>query len=90
MTITSVDRIVPVDGDLAEIVFALGLGEHVVATDISATYPPAAAALPDIGYQRALNAEPIAAVEPTVVLTPIWLSRPRRSNSCARSGSRSS
>lgn len=68
VTIESVDRILPVDGDLAEIVFALGLGDDVVATDISATYPPAAEALPDIGYQRALNAEPIAAMEPTIVL----------------------
>jgi iron complex transport system substrate-binding protein len=68
VTISSVDRIVPVDGDLTEIVFALGLGDRVVATDISATYPPEVDGLPDIGYQRALNAEPIAAVEPTVVL----------------------
>ena len=68
VVVESIERIVPVDGDLAEIVFALGLGDHVVATDISATYPPEAAALPDIGYQRALNPEPIAAVEPTVVL----------------------
>jgi iron complex transport system substrate-binding protein len=68
VTISSVDRIVPVDGDLAEIVFALGLGDQVVATDLSATYPPEAAALPDIGYQRALDPEPIAAVDPTVVL----------------------
>jgi iron complex transport system substrate-binding protein len=61
-------RIVPVDGDLTEIVFALGLGDEVVATDISATYPDEATTLPRIGYQRALGAEPIAAVEPTVVL----------------------
>ena len=33
----------PVNGDLAEVVYALGLGDQVVATDISATYPPAAA-----------------------------------------------
>jgi heme transport system substrate-binding protein len=62
------ERIVPVDGDLAEIVFALGLGEQVVATDISATHPPAADALPEIGYQRALAAEPIVAFDPTIVL----------------------
>ncbi len=68
VTIESIDRIVPVDGDLAEIVFALGLGDRVVATDLSATYPPEVDGVPDIGYQRALNAEPIAAVEPTVVL----------------------
>jgi iron complex transport system substrate-binding protein len=68
VTVSSIERIVPVDGDLAEIVFALGLGDHVVATDLSATYPPEADALPQIGYQRALSAEPIAALEPTVVL----------------------
>mgnify|MGYP000595181060 CR=1 FL=1 len=61
-------RIVPVDGDLAEIVFALGLGDDVVATDISATFPEAADALPEIGYQRALAAEPIVAFDPTIVL----------------------
>lgn len=61
-------RIVPVDGDLAEIVFALGLGDSVVATDLSATYPPAADALPEISYQRALVVEPIVAFEPTIVL----------------------
>lgn len=66
--VESIERILPVDGDLTEVVFALGLGDRVVATDLSATYPPEAAALPQIGYQRALNAEPIAAVEPTVVL----------------------
>lgn len=68
VVIESIDRIIPVDGDIAEIVFALGLGDHVVATDISATFPAQAEALPDIGYQRALNAEPIAAMEPTLVL----------------------
>jgi iron complex transport system substrate-binding protein len=61
-------RIIPVDGDLAEIVFALGLGDHVVATDLSATYPPEAAAKPEIGYQRALMPEPILAFSPTIVL----------------------
>lgn len=68
VTVSSVERIIPVDGDLAEIVFALGLGDRVVATDLSATYPAAADALPEIGYQRALTPEPIAAMEPTVVL----------------------
>jgi iron complex transport system substrate-binding protein len=68
VTVTSVARVIPVDGDLAEIVFALGMGGSVVATDLSATYPPEADDLPQIGYQRALNAEPIAAFEPTLVL----------------------
>ena len=61
-------RIVPVNGDLAEVVYALGLGDDVVATDISATYPPEAQATPKIGYQRTLVAETILARDPSIVL----------------------
>lgn len=68
ITITDVSRIIPVNGDLAEVVWTLGLGDNVVATDISATYPAAADASPKIGYQRALTAETILAYEPTVIL----------------------
>ena len=68
VTIDSVDRIIPLDGTVAEVVFALGLGDNVVATDLSATYPPEADALPEIGYQRALTAEAIASFAPTVLL----------------------
>lgn len=68
VTITSAQRIIPLDGDIAEVVFALGLGDNVVATDLSATYPPEADAKPEIGYQRALAAEPILAFSPTVLI----------------------
>ena len=69
VTITSIDRIVPVDGDLAEIVFALGLGDHCGGHRHLGDLPsPGRSVLPDIGYQRALNPEPIAAMEPTVIL----------------------
>ena len=68
VTINSVDRIIPLDGTVAEVVFALGLGGRVVATDMSATFPPEADALPEIGYQRALTAESIATYSPTVLL----------------------
>jgi len=66
--IESVERIIPLDGSVAEVIFALGMGKNVVATDISATWPLEADELPKIGYQRALNAEPIAAFSPTVLL----------------------
>jgi iron complex transport system substrate-binding protein len=62
------ERIIPVNGDLAEVVYALGLGDQVVATDISATYPAEAQDTPKIGYQRALVAETILSFEPTVIL----------------------
>ena len=68
VTVESIERIIPLDGDVAEVVFALGLGANVVATDLSATYPPEADALPEIGYQRAISAETVASYEPTVLL----------------------
>jgi iron complex transport system substrate-binding protein len=61
-------RIVPLNGDLAEIVFALGLGGEVAGVDTSATYPAEAAAKPKIGYQRQLSAEGILSLRPTIAL----------------------
>lgn len=39
VTVDSAARILPVNGDLVEVVYALGLGDAVVARDLSATYP---------------------------------------------------
>jgi iron complex transport system substrate-binding protein len=66
--VADASRIIPVNGDLTEVVYALGLGDRVVATDISATYPAAATETPKIGYQRTLTAETILSFDPTVVL----------------------
>lgn len=64
----SAARIVALDGDVAEIIWALGLGHNVVGTDLSATYPAAAARLHNIGYQMQLSAEPILALKPTIII----------------------
>ncbi len=61
-------RIVALNGDVAEIIYALGLGGKVVGTDLSATYPPAAARLHNIGYQRQLSAESILKLKPTIII----------------------
>jgi iron complex transport system substrate-binding protein len=68
VTVTSVERIISLNGDITEIVFALGLGANLVGVDISASFPPEAAELPKIGYQRSLNAEGLLALNPTVVI----------------------
>lgn len=69
VTVTDASRIVPLSGDIAEIVYALGLGDHIVGTDVSAVYPPGAFdALPKIGFERNLSAEGILSLEPTVVI----------------------
>lgn len=68
VTVTDISRIVPLSGDIAEIVWDLGLGGNIVGVDVSATYPEALFALPKIGYERVLSAEGILALEPTVVI----------------------
>jgi iron complex transport system substrate-binding protein len=62
------ERIVSVGGAVTETLFALGAGPRVVAVDTSSVFPEAAAALPQVGYQRSLSAEPILALRPTLVI----------------------
>lgn len=67
--VNDVSRIVPLNGDIAEVIFALGLTKNVVGVDTSATYPAkAVAGLPKIGYQRTLSAEGILSLRPTIVV----------------------
>jgi len=68
VTVTDISRIVPLNGDLTEVVFALGLGKNVVGDDYTATYPPEAQKLPKIGLQTMLSAEGILSLKPTVVI----------------------
>ncbi|MGE3076164.1 MAG: hemin ABC transporter substrate-binding protein [Dehalococcoidia bacterium] len=66
--IKDLSRIVVLNGDLAEVVYALGLGENVVGLDTSATYPPEAKEKQNIGYQRSLSAEGILSLQPTLII----------------------
>jgi len=70
VTVSDASRILPVNlyGSIAEIVFALGLGERVVGRDTATTFP-AAAHLPLVtpaGHD--LSAEGVLALDPTVIL----------------------
>jgi iron complex transport system substrate-binding protein len=69
VTVTDVSRIVPLSGDIAEIVYELGLAGNVVGVDVSAVYPPGQfEALPKIGFERQLSAEGVLSLNPTVVI----------------------
>jgi iron complex transport system substrate-binding protein len=61
---------VSLNGDLTEVHFDLGLGDQVVAVDVTTTYPPEAAPLPRVGLARQgqLSAEAVLAFEPTLVI----------------------
>lgn len=68
VTVKDASRIVPLNGDVAEIVFALGLADNVVGVDTSGSILPEAKDKPKIGYQRSLNAEGVIALNPSVVI----------------------
>lgn len=61
-------RVVVLGGDLAEIAFALGAGDRLIAADDTALWPPEAADLPKVGYLRRLSAEGILSLGPDLVL----------------------
>lgn len=61
-------RIVTIGSSTTEIVFALGAGESVVGVDSSSLYPAEATRLPKVGYQRALAAEGLLSLNPTLIL----------------------
>ncbi|MFB8353415.1 heme/hemin ABC transporter substrate-binding protein [Streptomyces niveus] len=67
VTVTSADRLVPLTGSLSEIVFTLGLGEQVVARDITATFEQAVK-LPVVTRAHDVSAESVLSLRPTLVI----------------------
>lgn len=68
VTIHDSKRVVSVGGAVTEVVYALGLSDRVVAVDSTSRYPDDVTSKPDVGYMRQLAAEPILALEPSLVL----------------------
>src|SRR5690606_14952378 len=71
VTITDVDRILPIDisGTIASTVFALGMGDKVVGRDSSTTFE-GTESLPVVTQSgHSLNPEAILELAPTVLLT---------------------
>jgi iron complex transport system substrate-binding protein len=68
VTVKDVTRIIPLNGDIAEIIASLDLQKNVVGADLSATMPSDYQKLPSIGYQRTLSAEGIISLNPTVII----------------------
>lgn len=68
VVIEDASRIVTIGGAVTEVAFALGVGDRIIAVDDSSIYPEEATGLESIGYLRFLTAEPILAVDPTLVI----------------------
>jgi iron complex transport system substrate-binding protein len=66
--VADTSRIVSLNGDITEIIYELGLGDRLVAVDVTTTFPPESDELPRIGFAQQLAAEPVLAFAPTVVI----------------------
>ncbi len=62
------ERIVVIAQEYTEIIWALGAQDQIVAVDYSSTYPPEVKKLPTVGYHRALSAEGILSLKPTLII----------------------
>jgi iron complex transport system substrate-binding protein len=49
-------------------IYALGAQSNLVGVDYSSTYPPEIKTLPTVGYHRALSAEGILSLKPTLII----------------------
>jgi iron complex transport system substrate-binding protein len=66
---TDLSRVVSVSKQINEYIYAIGAQDHLVAVDLTSVYPPAIRELPNVGYHRALSAEGITSMRPTLFLT---------------------
>src|SRR4051812_20647211 len=63
------NRIVSVGGAVTEILYELGLKDRIVAVDTTSLYPvEALKQKPNVGYMRALSAEGVLGLNPSLVL----------------------
>ncbi|MEM7491968.1 MAG: ABC transporter substrate-binding protein [Pseudomonadota bacterium] len=67
-SIQAQERIVSLGGDVTEIIYALGEGDRIAATDTTSVYPLRALATKKVGYVRQLSAEGVLSVEPDLIL----------------------
>ena len=62
-------RVVGVSKQINEYLYEIGAESVLVARDLTSIYPAALRSLPSVGYHRALSAEGIISMRPTMLLT---------------------
>ncbi|PSJ42422.1 cobalamin-binding protein [Zobellella endophytica] len=61
-------RIVSLTPHITEMLFAIGAGPQVIATDEASDYPPEGTALPKVANYRSINLERILALQPDLIV----------------------
>jgi iron complex transport system substrate-binding protein len=67
-TSENAERIVCIGQAYNEMIYALGAQANLVGVDYSSTFPPEIKRLPTVGYHRALSAEGILSLKPTLII----------------------
>ena len=62
-------RVVSVSKQINEFLYAIGAEDVLVGRDLTSIYPPRIKDVPSVGYHRALSAEGIISMKPTLLLT---------------------
>ena len=62
------ERMVVISQQYNEMIYALGAQASLVGVDYSSAYPPAIKSVTTVGYHRALSAEGILSLKPTIVI----------------------
>ncbi len=65
----SANRVVSVSKQINEFIYDIGAQDNLVGRDLTSIYPAAIKLLPSVGYHRALSAEGIISMKPTLFLT---------------------
>ena len=61
-------RMIVISQQYNELIYALGAQARLVGVDYSSTYPPEIASVTTVGYHRALSAEGILSLKPSIVI----------------------
>lgn len=62
------NRIIALNGDITEFIYALGAEDQLVAVDATSNYPPEVNEIPNVGYAGQLSAEVLLMHEPTIII----------------------
>lgn len=63
------NRVVSVSKQINEFIYDIGAEDNLVGRDLTSIYPPAITKITSVGYHRALSAEGIISLRPTLFLT---------------------
>ena len=64
------ERIITLTPHITELVYAIGAGDHIIATDDASDWPPQVKQLPHVANYQSINTEALLALKPDLVI--VW------------------